>query len=73
MNRHKLKYIKASAVRALVKKDYGKRVSHDFLVVLDNYMCNRVRVAAEEHNGGRKTLSADMGGYVCGFRNNIGK
>jgi hypothetical protein len=57
--KHKYKYIKRSAIKALAKSK-GKRVSEQFLFILDAYIGNKISIACETHNGGRKTLKGDL-------------
>ena len=60
----KFKYIKASAVRALIKAESGKRVSANFLYILDGYVGRQVTKAANTHNGGIKTVNYEVAGYL---------
>lgn len=60
----KYKYIKPSAVKALIKSMTGKRVSKNFLFILDGYIARKVIQAAEVHNGGAKTVSDDHANFV---------
>jgi len=59
----KHKYIKPSAIKALVKAQSGKRVSSSFLLVLDAYVEKKVILASQLHNGGAKTVGVDSAGY----------
>lgn len=59
------KYIKASAIKKLVKAK-GKRVSTEFLLSLDEYINNKIASACEEHNGGKKTLDIGLAAYFFG-------
>jgi len=60
----KYKYIKPSAVKALVKAYNGKRVSSSFLMVLDAYVEKKVKDASLVHNGGAKTITPACAGHV---------
>lgn len=62
----KLKYIKASAVREEAKRQ-GKRVSKEYLEALDRYVGKKVGQSLKEHNGGKKTLSLAVAGYIFGI------
>lgn len=55
-------YINASAVRKLVRQ-HGKRVSKDFLVMLNSHIERKVIACSKEHNGGRKTLDVAVATY----------
>jgi hypothetical protein len=48
----------------MVKAHNGKRVSTNFLHVLDGYIERKVKQAADLHNGGAKTVSDTNAGYV---------
>lgn len=63
----KTHYIKPAAIKRLAKQ-HGKRVGSDFLVALDGYIERKVKEAAFEHNGGRKTLDAALASYFLGNR-----
>jgi len=63
-----MKYIKPSAVRALIKQAFGKRTSKDFLLALDQFVEAKVKQAAAEHNGNKRTVDASVAGYVLGKR-----
>lgn len=58
-------YIKTSAIKKLAKT-HGKRVSADFLAVLDQLVENKVIIATKEHNGGKKTMDSAVAGFVIG-------
>jgi hypothetical protein len=57
--KNKYKYIKRSAIKALAKSK-GKRVSEQFLLILDAFISKKICIACETHNGGRKTLKGDL-------------
>ena len=67
MSNNKTHYIKAAAVRKLIKS-HGKRTAAEFLASLDRYVQEKVEVACKEHNGGKKTLDAAVAGYIFGIR-----
>lgn len=56
----KYKYIKPSAIKALAKQTNGRRVSEQFLLILDAFVGNKVIICSHAHNGGRKTMKGDM-------------
>lgn len=60
----KYKYIKPSAVKAMVKAYNGKRVSSQFLSVLDAFIERKVKDASLVHNGGAKTITPACAGHV---------
>lgn len=61
-------YIRTSIVRRLAKAN-GKRVSKAFLYAVDAYIERKIIAACNEHNGGRKTLTADIAAYcITGIR-----
>ena len=60
--------IKPAAVKKLIKGYNGKRTSKEFLLALDLYVERAVLKAAAEHNGGKKTVDADVAAYVLGNR-----
>jgi histone H3/H4 len=62
----KLTYIRPAAVRALIRQAAGKRVSKDFLEALDRFVEAKVRQAAGEHNGGKKTVDGSVAAYTLG-------
>lgn len=57
------KYFKGSVVRKLIK-DSGRRVSPEFLQLLDRHIETIVKKACETHNGSKKTLDATIAGMV---------
>lgn len=63
----KANYIKPAAVKKLIKS-HGKRTSKDFIEALDRYVERAVLRATAEHNGGKKTIDADVAAYVLGNR-----
>ena len=63
----KANYIKPAAVKKLIKS-HGKRTSKDFIEALDRYVERAVLRAVAEHNGGKKTIDADVAAYVLGNR-----
>jgi hypothetical protein len=58
-------YIKTSAIKKFAKT-HGKRVSADFLAVLDQWVENKIIIAAKEHNGGKKTMDSAVAGFILG-------
>jgi hypothetical protein len=60
----KFKFIKASAVRAHIRDVSGKRVSTNFLYILDGYVGRKIVEAAQTHNGGAKTVNEEVAGYL---------
>jgi|SanBayMetagenome_1026888.scaffolds.fasta_scaffold05717_6 histone H3/H4 len=58
----KYKYIKPSAIKAMVKAYNGKRVSSRFLDCLDAFVERKVKDSALVHNGGRKTITPQAAG-----------
>ena len=63
----KAQFIKPAAVKKLIKS-HGKRTSKDFIEALDRYVERAVLRAVAEHNGGKKTIDADVAAYVLGNR-----
>lgn len=63
----KLVYLKPAAVKKLIKS-HGKRTSKEFLEALDRYVERAVLRATEQHNAGKKTVTADVAAYVLGNR-----
>lgn len=61
--KHKFKHIKPTAIKAIAKAA-GRRVSSDFLAVLDAFVERKVKDAAKVHNGGRKTICPRCAGQV---------
>jgi len=57
------KFFKGSVVRKLIK-DSGRRVSPEFLQLLDKHIEFKVKKACETHNGSKKTLDASVAGIV---------
>lgn len=64
----KLAYIKPSAVKRYAKTAHSKRISKEFLAALDKFVEEKVRAAAEVHNGGKKTIDASVAAFVLGPR-----
>lgn len=64
----KLNLLKPAAVKKLIKGYNGKRTSKEFLMALDAYVEKAALRAANEHNGGKKTVDASVAGYVLGNR-----
>ena len=60
-------YIKTAAVRKAVKAA-GKRTSTEYLDALDRYVERAIQRAIAEHNGGKKTITADVAGHTLGNR-----
>lgn len=56
-------HIRPAAVKRLAK-DYGRRVSAEFLQQLDAHVRRMVRNACQVHNGGKVTLDASVAGFV---------
>lgn len=54
--------IKPAIVRAIAKAR-GRRVSKEFLDVLNQYVIRKVTECAETHNGSKKTLDAAVAGF----------
>lgn len=50
-------FIRVSAVKAAAKKS-GRRTSKEFIQALDRHVDLLISRAAEQHNGGKKTLDA---------------
>jgi hypothetical protein len=65
-NTTKPHYIKASAIKKLVKS-HGKRTANEFLLALDRFVQNKVEASCKEHNGGKKTLDAALAFYMMGL------
>jgi hypothetical protein len=63
-SKSRFKYIKASAVKALVKATTGKRVSTNFLYILDGYVGRKVEEASKVNNGGLKTVNYEVAGWM---------
>jgi hypothetical protein len=64
----KLLFIRSAAVKALIAKTYGKRTGKDFLEALDRFVEAKVKAAAAEHNGGKKTVDGSVAAYHLGNR-----
>jgi hypothetical protein len=64
----KLIYVRSAAVKALIAKTYGKRTGKDFLEALDRFVEAKVKAAAAEHNGGKRTVDGSVGAYHFGNR-----
>ena len=60
-------FIRPTAVRKAVRRA-GKRCGRDFLEALDRRVDAILSRAIQEHNGGRKTLDADVLNWVAGKR-----
>jgi histone H3/H4 len=58
-------YIKTAAVRKAIKAA-GKRTSTEYLDALDRYVERAIQRAIAEHNGGKKTITADVAGHTLG-------
>lgn len=58
-----LKFVKASQVRKYCN-ERGRRVSPDFLTVLDSHISRKLTKACSVHNGGKKTLDPYVAGFV---------
>jgi len=59
----KTRFIKPAGVRKYLKEK-EKRVSPAFLYALEAFIQRKIDQAAAEHNGGKKTLDAEVAGYV---------
>lgn len=57
------KFFKGSVVRKLIK-DHGRRVSPEFLQLLDRHIEAKVKKACDTHNGNKKTLDAAVAGVA---------
>ena len=55
------KFFKGSVVRKLIKES-GRRVSPEFLQLLDRHIEAKVKKACDTHNGAKKTLDAAVAG-----------
>lgn len=60
MNNHQV--IKPSVVRAIAKS-LGKRVSKDFLDLLNSHVVRKIEDCATTHNGSKKTIDAAVAGF----------
>jgi hypothetical protein len=56
-------YIKASKVRAFCNEK-GKRVTPQFLRLVDEHLRQKLTAACSVHNGGRRTLDGTVAGFV---------
>lgn len=63
----KPKYIKASAVKKLIKEN-GKRTSNDFIEHLDRFVHMKILESVDIHNGGKKTVDRSVAGFILGNR-----
>jgi hypothetical protein len=54
--------IKPSVVKAIAKQN-GRRVSKEFIDLLNQYVIRKVVECSETHNGKKKTLDAAVAGY----------
>lgn len=59
---HRHKYINISNIKKLAKP-YNRRISQEFLTLLDSFVESKVRSCCETHNGGKKTLDSAVAGY----------
>ena len=57
------KFFKGSVVRKLIKES-GRRVSPEFLQLLDKHIEAKVKKACDTHNGAKKTLDAAVAGVA---------
>ena len=57
------KFFKGSVVRKLIKES-GRRVSPEFLQLLDRHIEAKVKKACDTHNGAKKTLDAAVAGVA---------
>jgi hypothetical protein len=57
------KFFKGSVVRKLIKES-GRRVSPEFLQILDRHIEAKIKKACETHNGSKKTLDAAVAGVA---------
>ena len=57
------KFFKGSVVRQIIKES-GRRVSPDFLQLLDAHIEAKVRKACGMHHGSKKTLDAAIAGLA---------
>ena len=58
-----LRYVKEKTVRDFAKSK-GKRVGHDFFVLIDKFIESKVEKACAVKNGSKKTLDADVAKFV---------
>lgn len=54
--------IKPSVVKAIAKA-HGRRVSKEFIDLLNQYVIRKVTDCATTHNGSKKTIDAAVAGY----------
>ncbi len=59
----KTRFIRPSVVRKFLKEK-ERRVSPSFLYALDAFVQKKLDEAAKVHNGGKKTLDAEVAGFV---------
>lgn len=67
MSTTKTHYIKAAAVKKLVKS-HGKRTAAEYLASLDRFVMAKVEECCKQHNGGKKTLDSALAAYMLGER-----
>jgi len=56
-----------SAVKQIIK-DAGKKSGSDFMQTLNDFVEQKVKEAAQAHNGGRKILDAGVAKLVLGIK-----
>lgn len=59
----KLRFIRPSVARKYLKEK-GRRVSPSFLYAFDAFLQRKFDQAASVHNGGKKTLDAEVAGFI---------
>jgi hypothetical protein len=55
--------VSAKQVKAIAK-EHGKRVSPEFIKVLDRHVVSLVEKACNVHDGNRKTLTVEILGFM---------
>jgi ribosomal protein S17E len=47
-----------------IAKQYNKRVSKEFLNILDGFVTRKIEIACKTHNGTKKTLDEQVAGFI---------
>lgn len=56
-------YVKEAVIRRAVHRE-GRRCSREFVEMLDRHVAAKIASACRVHNGGRKTVDAEIGAYI---------
>lgn len=58
-----MKFIKPSQVKRYIR-EHDRRVSAAFIQLLDDFVRSKIDEAVVQHNGGRRTLDAEVAAFV---------